>query len=248
MSSGFACRRVAGVQQDREPMEPTAKGASNRASLPKVVKVSAEARATELLRQQIVEGLIPAGCRVTEAQFSAEMGLSRATIRTALHELQKEGLLKLTPYTGWTVIQLTRQDVWELYTLRSAVERLASQLVAGSTADDGRSQVDAAFRRLEAACTSASPSLIAEADFSFHAAIVDAAGHTRLREQYGMIAQQIRVYIRSSDALIADPLEILAQHRPIRDAIIGGDAMEAARLAEAHNLSEGEKLSSLTDC
>ncbi len=213
-----------------------------RTSLPRIVKIPAEVRAADALRSQIVEGQFPPGSRITEVQLAAEMGLSRATIRTALHELANEGLLTLVPYTGWTVIELSVEDVWELYTLRAAVERMAAQLAAKSQGEEQRAQLRAALERLAQACEDGNSSRIAEADFGFHKAIVDAACHRRLSAQYGLIEQQIRVYIRSSDALIANPSEIIAQHRPMCDAILAGNADEAGRLAEEHNLTEGEKL------
>lgn len=215
---------------------------AKRSSLPRIIKIPAEVRAADALRSQIVEGQLPPGSRITEVQLAEEMGLSRATIRTALHELANEGLLKLVPYTGWTVIELSVEDVWELYTLRAAVERLAAQLAAKSQALEGRALIDASFEELARACESGNTSQIAEADFGFHKAIVDAASHRRLSAQYGLIEQQIRVYIRSSDALIANPSEIIAQHRPMYETILAGKAEEAGKLAEEHNLTEGEKL------
>lgn len=213
-----------------------------RTSLPRIVKVPAEVRAADALRSQIVEGQFLPGSRITEVQLAEEMGLSRATIRTALHELANEGLLTLVPYTGWTVIELTPEDVWELYTLRAAVERLAAQLVAKLPIEEREEILRPAFDKLAGACEDGNPSRIAEEDFGFHKAIVDAASHRRLSAQYGLIEQQIRVYIRSSDALVANPSEIVAQHKPMRDAILAGNIEEAGRLAEEHNLVEGEKL------
>lgn len=214
-----------------------------RTSLPRIVKIPAEVRAADALRSQIVEGQFPPGSRITEVQLAEEMGLSRATIRTALHELANEGLLTLVPYTGWTVIELGVEDVWELYTLRAAVERLAAQLAARSQGKERHELLGVAFEKLARACENGNHSQIAEADFGFHKAIVDAASHRRLSAQYGLIEQQIRVYIRSSDALIANPSEIIAQHKPMCEAILAGKAEEAGRLAEEHNLTEGEKLS-----
>lgn len=211
-------------------------------SFPRIAKMPAEVRATEALRGQIIGGLLPPGSRITEIKVSQDMGLSRATVRTALHQLAKEGLLNLVPYTGWTVIELTREDVWELYTLRSAVERLAAQLAATRADSGSLNRVNAAFLRLEREVGRGDSLAIADADFSFHKAIVDAAAHSRLTMQYAVIEQQIRVYIRSSDALIADPSEIIAQHRPMHEAILARHAAEAGRLAEEHNLTEGEKL------
>ncbi|WFU11780.1 GntR family transcriptional regulator (plasmid) [Rhizobium sp. CB3090] len=214
----------------------------DRTKLPKIEKMPADVRALNVLRSKIIDGSIPAGARLTEVQISDEMGLSRATVRTALHQLAQEGLVSLVPYTGWTVVKLSRQDIWELYTLRGAVERLAAALAAKSADNALIDGVREAFSVLESACGDNDPDAIAEADFGFHKAIVDASGHSRLRSQYSLIEQQIRVYIRSSDALISDPKEILGQHRPILDAVMAGDSSLAGDLSEGHNLHEGEKL------
>ncbi|MQW89603.1 GntR family transcriptional regulator [Sinorhizobium saheli] len=214
----------------------------DRTKLPKIEKMPADVRALGVLRARIIEGAIPAGARLTEVQISDEMGLSRATVRTALHQLAQEGLVSLVPYTGWTVVKLSQQDIWELYTLRAAVERLAAGLAATNGAADRIADIRKAFHALEVACERKGANEIAEADFGFHKSIVDASGHSRLCAQYGLIEHQIRVYIRSSDALIADPSEILDQHRPILDAILAKDSALAAELSEEHNLREGQKL------
>ncbi|MQX18045.1 FCD domain-containing protein [Sinorhizobium terangae] len=214
----------------------------DRTKLPKIEKMPADVRALGVLRGRIIDGSIPAGSRLTEVQISDEMGLSRATVRTALHQLAQEGLVSLVPYTGWTVVKLSRQDVWELYTLRGAVERLAASLTAANAEPAQIADVREAFDALETACERENPDEIAEADFGFHKAVVDASGHSRLRAQYGQIEHQIRVYIRSSDALIADSKEILDQHRPILEAILSRNSALAGELSEDHNLREGQKL------
>ncbi|WP_108261069.1 FCD domain-containing protein [Mangrovicoccus ximenensis] len=103
--------------------------------------------------------------------------------------------------------------------------------------------LEAAMDRLSAACAGGTGEEIAEADFALHKAIVAAAGHGRLAAQYRLIEQQIRMYIRSSDALLSGGAEIRAQHVPIVEAILAGEAALAGRLSEDHNLSEGCKLS-----
>ena len=208
-----------------------------------VVKMPVETQATDALRDSIVTGTIAPGSRITEIRLSEEMKLSRATIRTALHQLATEGLISLVPYTGWTVVPLTSQDVWELYTLRSSLERLAAQLAA-KTVDKGQSAtLTRAFEALVKECGRRDRSQIAEADFALHKTIIALAGHRRLKSQYSVIEQQIRMYIRSSDALITKPSIIVDQHKPIVHAILAGDTEEAGRLSEEHNLTEGEKLS-----
>lgn len=210
--------------------------------VPKIVKLSAEVQAAEVLRESIMSGTILPGARVTEVQLAAEMGLSRATVRSALHQLEKEGLTTLIPYTGWTVISLTPKDVWELYTLRSSVERLAAQLVAAGMDDAKHTLLSQHYQALVDACHSGKAETIAEADFALHKVIITLADHSRLLSQYEFIERQIRLYIRSSDSLIHDAEAIIEQHRPFVDAILAGDAETAGALSEAHNLSEGAKL------
>lgn len=212
--------------------------------IPRVIKMPIEVQATDALRDAIVSGAIAAGERVTEIQISQQMDLSRATVRTALHQLAKEGLLTLVPYTGWTVISLSAHDVWELYTLRSGVERLAGQLVASTITPAKIERLDAAMARLVKECERGDVDRIAEADFGLHHTIIELADHGRLAAQYALIEQQIRMLIRSSDAFDPEAQNLkLEQHRPIVDSIRSGDADLAGRLSEQHNLVEGEKLS-----
>lgn len=212
--------------------------------IPRVIKMPIEVQATDALRNAIVSGSIAAGERVTEVQISQQMNLSRATVRTALHQLAKEGLLTLVPYTGWTVISLSAHDVWELYTLRSGVERLAGRLVASTISPAKVERLDAAMDRLVKECERGDVDRIAEADFGLHYTIIKLADHARLAAQYALIEQQIRMLIRSSDAFDPEAQNLkLEQHRPIVDAISAGETKLAGELSEQHNLVEGEKLS-----
>jgi DNA-binding GntR family transcriptional regulator len=215
----------------------------NKLRIPRVVKMPVEVQATNTLRDAIINGTIPGGSRVTEIQISERINLSRATVRTALHQLASEGLVSLVPYTGWTVVSLTAQDVWELYTIRSGLERLAGQLLAKAITPEKSKILNRAFQALEKACASSDSIKIAEADYALHKTIISLTEHSRLISQYDLIGHQIRMYIRSSDALIAEPGVIVEQHRPIVDAILAADVERAGFLSENHNLTEGERLS-----
>ncbi|QND72872.1 GntR family transcriptional regulator [Tardiphaga robiniae] len=205
-------------------------------------KIPMETRATDALRELIVSGTIRPGSRITEVGLSGDMQISRATIRAALHKLVTEGLVLRVPYTGWAVVALTPHDVWELYTLRSGLERLAAQLVARNVTDKQASAMQEALQALIRECERGNRNRIAETDFNLHKTIVMQAAHGRLETQYRLIEQQTRMYIRSSDALIATPSIIIDQHKPIVAAILAGNPKLAGQLSEEHNLTEGAKL------
>lgn len=216
-------------------------------SIQKVQKRSAEAQAADRLREAIVSGDIPLGARLTEIQISEQVGVSRGTIRTAFHQLVQEGLLVQVPYTGWTVMTLSARDAWELYTLRASLEALASRLVARRLRDEEAGEgtaetLTSAFARLKAACAGGNDRLIAQEDMNLHRTIVSLSGHGRLIDQYSLIEHQIRVYIQSSDALVKDPDDIVAQHDPIVDTLLRGDEEAAVAAAAAHNEHEGSIL------
>lgn len=211
-------------------------------SIKPVKRQSVEVQAAESLRDSIIGGALRPGERLTEIKLSEQLQISRATVRTALHQLSKEGLIVQIPYTGWTVMTLSSRDAWELYTLRASLEALAARLASGQRSDAAREKLETSYAALAAACQRRDRAQIAEADFGLHKAIVEMAAHRRLAGQYQFVEQQIRIYIASSDALITDPDVIAAQHRPIVDAILAGDAADAARLAEDHNMVEGGKL------
>lgn len=211
-------------------------------ALKPIVRRSTEEIATESVREYILGGQAEAGSRLTELGLSERMKISRGTVRSALQRLTGEGLVRLVPYTGWEVIRLSGQDVWELYTLRASLEALAARLTAQKMNDARRQEFRDAFDRLSEACKNGSSRRITDSDYAFHQLMVQSAEHERLREQYRLIEQQIRLVIASSNALISEPAEILQQHRPMSRALLAGDADEAVRLIEQHALEEGEKL------
>lgn len=213
-------------------------------ALNKVKRRSAEIEAADVLRAAIVSGQIALGTRLTEINVASQLGVSRTTVRTVFHQLVQEGLVVQIPYVGWSVMTLSADDAWELYTLRASLEALAARLVARSvgapeTREAVRKELSARFEELASACRSGSRDAVAVADMRLHRAIVDLSGHRLLATQYDQIQHQIQIYIRSSDALVSEPEQIIAQHEPMIDRIIAGDEEGAVEAAVTHNESEG---------
>jgi DNA-binding GntR family transcriptional regulator len=207
-----------------------------------VDKQPLDKRAAELLRQRIVSGMFPPGYRLVEATLSEHMNLSRGTVRSALSELAHEGLVTQKAYTRWAVSELSAVDAWELFTLRSALEALAARLAAERADGPGRGLLWKAFEKLESAARSGRRGPLTDADFLLHKTIIELAGHRRLAHQYRLLEQQFRVLIGSSNALVPTTSEVVAQHRPIVEAITSGHAIRAEKLAAQHNAQEGAAL------
>ncbi len=202
------------------------------------------------IRDDIISGRMSPGERITENRLASDKGLSMGTIRVALDRLEREGLVNRVAYSGWNVIEISAQDAWEIFTLRAALEGVGARL-ACETGSPGQLQLIAdAFAELRRLCSrqrkldSATLAAVSNADFSLHAAIIAAAGHHRLAQQYAIIEDQVRLYIKHSDALLTDTENLLEQHEPLVNAIIARDGDKAERIARNHNHHEGRLLAS----
>lgn len=212
------------------------------AALQPIAKRSAEAEALERIRTAILGRSLAPGARLTEVALAGQLGISRATIRTALHHLVGEGLVVQVPYTGWMVARLTPKDAWELVTLRSSLETLGATLAAERASDDARDAMTDAFDHLAAEASAHHATEAAAADLAFHRAVVEASGHERLAEHYRRVAQQISIVIASTNLLFDETATLPQQHKPILDAILARDAATAAALMRAHVDDYGQKL------
>jgi DNA-binding FadR family transcriptional regulator len=120
--------------------------------------------------------------------------------------------------------------------------RASASVRASAPAAAACASAAAAFAGLSRAVATGSAKRTAEADFEFHRVIVELAEHQRLAQQYRLVEQQVRLSIASSNALLSDLRTVLEQHQPIADAVLSARPHQAAKLAEQHALSEGEKL------
>jgi DNA-binding GntR family transcriptional regulator len=196
-------------------------------------KQSLEAQAADLLRRQILRGELRAGERLLETPIAERCGLSRGTIRAALRRLIEEGLVCHVPYTGYQVIEFSHQDLWELYTLRGALESLGTRLAALRIDAHGVEQLRAAFAQLMAAAESEDHERADRLDRDLHKLIVTLSGHERLVQHYDRVENQFRVYIALSNRQV-DAREICESHRELVESICAGDADRAERLARAN--------------
>ena len=80
---------------------------------------------TNIIRNAIIEGTLPAESELNQAQLADQLGISRGPVREALGQLEQEGLIRNVPYKGVYVTSLTPHYVLELFSLRSVLEVFA---------------------------------------------------------------------------------------------------------------------------
>ena len=87
------------------------------------------------LRNDIVEGRIIAGSKLSEPELSAKFEVSRAVIREAINRLETCHLVERKANVGARVVPLTHEGLIELYQVRESLEGMAARLAAESMSD-----------------------------------------------------------------------------------------------------------------
>jgi DNA-binding GntR family transcriptional regulator len=194
------------------------------------------------VRELILDGKLAPGQRIIEIDLAAELGVSRHTLRSALQTLTSEGLLEQSQFKSTHVTRPTARWVYETYSLRNALEAMACRLAAERAPLVGMPAVDTALARMRAAAKDGDIEAMKAADFDFHVAVVELAGHTQLREHFTQLHAQTRLYLNLTSSFNY-PLDVIAQiHAEIADAIRAGDTRHAEQLGAAHNTTDGEAL------
>ena len=101
----------------------------------KIEPVSKKTRVVTLLREAIVSGAIKGGEQIVEAKIAQQFGVGQGLIREALIDLEHQGFVQRTPFSGTHVQTLTLDDAQQIFDLRIELEPLAIYL-AGTKAKD----------------------------------------------------------------------------------------------------------------
>src|SRR6201993_3934101 len=132
----------------------------------------------EKLLAEIMNGVLSPGQRVIEGRWAQHFGVAGGTIREAINLLQRDGFVTKEGGRSARVINLTEQDVVQLYQMRGAVEGLAANLAAQAQPDLSNLQsiVDGMQR---AAKAKSAPNML-DWDLKFHLELCRLSGNNHL--------------------------------------------------------------------
>jgi DNA-binding GntR family transcriptional regulator len=76
----------------------------------------------DMLRDEILRGVLPAGSALKQAELAERFGVSRIPIREALFQLEAEGLVKMEPHKGGVVAGFALDELADVFELRALLE------------------------------------------------------------------------------------------------------------------------------
>jgi DNA-binding GntR family transcriptional regulator len=194
-------------------------------------------RAARELRDRIITGVLPAGSRLDLDAITDEFATSRTPVREALLELSFEGLVRVAPRSGVTVIGVGPQDVLDSFAILGVLTGKAAEWAAERLDTAGLARLRTLADDVVAAAGS---DAIIDANWRFHRGVHLAAGSPRLVAQ---IRQAVRIVPSNFfDVFPAQEDHSLADHEELVAALSRGDATRSRSVAERHVLDAGNSL------
>ncbi len=118
------------------------------------------------LRAEIASGALRPGIRIIEGHWARKFGVAQASIREAINLLAQEGFVTKASGRSARVVNLTQQDVLQIYEVRGALEGLAARLLATRTHDV--KPLELALETMRRASKEKRPAELIDADLKFH--------------------------------------------------------------------------------
>jgi len=193
----------------------------------------------EALRAAILDGRLQPGQPITERQLAHDLQISRAPIREALRDLEKEGLIVTRPHKGTYVASFSDEDVQEIYTLRATLETMALGRAIDRASSADIDFLDGLIADLERHSTTDFNAMI-RVDLAFHRRICELADHRRLLDAWDVLANQLRALYTITDvptlirSLYGYVDQMGAQHRPIVESFRRRDVAAGQRYIADH--------------
>lgn len=188
------------------------------------------------LRSEIISGKLQPGDALAEPVLARQFGSSRAPVREALIELEREGLVQFES-TGRTKVRtLTEQDFDEIRDARIALESMAARRASARWTPEASDFMERNIARQERASTLAE---LSHLDVEFHEFVVRMASNKRLLGLWQSIRWQFEMCLASThrlqQQLYFKPHQItVSAHRFLLAALASGKPDVASQKMAAH--------------
>ena len=195
----------------------------------------------ESLRKSILHGKLKPGQHLIEEQLAGQAGISRTPVREAFHKLEKDELVARLPKGGFAVREFTKEDVEEIFGIRSAIESYAAYLVTLHMAPDKISILENKLKESEDALEKGDDDKVVQLNTEFHDLLYKSCKSRKLVE---MINTFRDYFYRYRSALLHIQNGINASnkdHRQMLEAMKKKKPRLAERLVRKH-LARGMEL------
>jgi DNA-binding GntR family transcriptional regulator len=184
------------------------------------------------LRKAIGHGELKPGTQLGEAELARKLGVSRGPLREGMQRLTQEGLLVAIRNRGLFVIDMTPDDIRDMYLARESIERAAARKILQGDYKAAGEELLAIVEKMAAA--EGDPAAVGEIDIAFHERLVQLAESPRLSRMHQTSIIETRMCIHALEETYAASEVRVGEHRLLAEAIRAGDGLHTDDLLIAH--------------
>jgi len=200
-------------------------------------------QAYQAIRGRILDNVYSPGHQALESELAAQLGISRTPVREALIRLQKEGLVEVVPRHGMRVLPVSPVDMAEIYTVLTALECAAVELVAarGPSAAELKPLTEA-IRDMGRALKADDLDAWAAADERFHRTLAELAGNRMLLETIGNFWDRAHRARMVTLRMRPKPVNSTREHTLLVERLRAGDTRGAVEVNRGHRARASREL------
>lgn len=194
------------------------------------------------LQEDILSGKYATDEELKEKTIGDEMGVSRTPVREALRQLELQGLVTITPNKGAHVVGFSKQDLNDIYEIRSVLEGLCAKWAAVKATAEQIGELEEIVYLTEFHVSKGHSEQVFELDNKFHEKLYEACGSKILGNvlsDYHRYVQRIRRATLKSRERSEKSSE---EHRMIAEAVREHDSEKAQMLANQHIMRTMENI------
>ncbi len=207
---------------------------------------SLPAMVAERLLDSILAGELRPGERLTEIALAEQHQVSRATIREALVQLERQRFVDRVPRYGARVAAISLEDVTELFEIRAALLALAAAKAAVNASDEALQEFEATVAEMEriASRPASSPQAYAEHSIAAQHQVIAMGRGRWIDDIYRQMANLTvwRTVVRNRSISFATPArrrQSAADWRRIADSLAARDPAASADAGRELILASG---------
>jgi len=187
------------------------------------------------LENAILSGYFKPRERLVERDLLVHFDVSRTVIREALKMLEGKGLVKLTPYRGAVVVDLTAEEVEQIFFVRVELEAIAARLVVKNITQIEIQQLKKLCRELERHLRDETDQMI-EKDNDFHRALFQPSRNTYLNDMIDQLSTKAHMVKYNAWSLPNRIEEAMLEHKAMIAALEQRDGETFEKLVTDHLL------------
>lgn len=186
------------------------------------------------LSEQILSGKYQTGDELREVTIGKEMGVSRTPVREAFRKLELEGLVTSIPNKGTYVTGISKDDVQDIYMIRSRLEGLAARLATRRITEEQVNDMEELLLLSDFYLKKGMTEQLSNLDGKFHFILYEACGSRMLKNVLTDFHRYVQMARKMSVKIENRAEKSIHEHSEILGAIREKDEELAEQLMEEH--------------